>query len=62
MLFMIAAFDKPGMLETRRRVRQDHLGYLGTRSIHCLLATPMPKPAYSGASISDRGGLCLEAG
>ncbi len=28
MLFMIAAFDKPGMLETRLRARPEHLGYL----------------------------------
>ncbi|MDH3660675.1 MAG: YciI family protein [Alphaproteobacteria bacterium] len=30
MLFMVAAFDKPGMLETRLRVRGEHLEYLGT--------------------------------
>lgn len=28
MLFMVAAFDKPGMLETRLRVRSEHLDYL----------------------------------
>lgn len=28
MLFMIAAFDKPGMLETRLGVRPEHLDYL----------------------------------
>lgn len=28
MLFMIAAFDKPGMLETRLAVRARHLDYL----------------------------------
>lgn len=28
MLFMIAAFDKPGMLETRLKVRSAHLDYL----------------------------------
>lgn len=28
MLFMVAAFDKPGMLETRLRVRPEHLDYL----------------------------------
>ena len=28
MLFMIVAFDKPGMLETRLRVRPEHLNYL----------------------------------
>lgn len=28
MLFMVAAFDKPGMLETRLRVRPEHLAYL----------------------------------
>ncbi len=28
MLFMVAAFDKPGMLETRLRVRPEHLEYL----------------------------------
>ena len=28
MLFMVAAFDKPGMLETRLKVRPEHLDYL----------------------------------
>lgn len=28
MLFMVAAFDKPGMLETRRRLRKAHLAYI----------------------------------
>lgn len=28
MLFMVAAFDKPGMLETRLKVRSEHLDYL----------------------------------
>ena len=28
MLFMIAAFDKPGMLETRMKARSAHLEYL----------------------------------
>jgi len=28
MLFMVAAFDKPGMLETRLKVRPEHLTYL----------------------------------
>lgn len=28
MLFMVAAFDKPGMFETRLRVRPEHLDYL----------------------------------
>ncbi|MGI9504257.1 MAG: YciI family protein [Geminicoccaceae bacterium] len=28
MLFMVAAFDKPGMLETRLKARPEHLDYL----------------------------------
>lgn len=28
MLFMVAAFDKPGMLETRLKNRPEHLDYL----------------------------------
>ena len=28
MLFMVAAFDRPGMLEARLRVRPEHLDYL----------------------------------
>jgi uncharacterized protein YciI len=28
MLFMVAAFDKPGMLETRTRLRKAHMTYL----------------------------------
>lgn len=28
MLFMVAAFDKPGMLETRLTARPEHLDYL----------------------------------
>lgn len=28
MLFMVAAFDKPGMLEMRLRIRPEHLDYL----------------------------------
>lgn len=30
MLFMVAAFDKPGMLETRMKHRPEHLDYLKT--------------------------------
>lgn len=65
MLFMIAAFDKPGMLETRLRIRPDHLAYLESFGERIKMGGAMlnedEKPLGSLLIVEAENGEAIEA-